>query len=312
MSLFPPKISDGATIGIVGPASPMITERLEKGITYLRDRGYQIKIGKHVHDVHGYFAGTDAHRIEDLNEMLRDPEIHAVFCTRGGYGTPRLLPQVDYEAMRRFPKPLVGYSDITALQLAIYARTGVVTFSGPMVAVEFGKGIETFTEANFWPLVTTDVENLMLRNRDKPLGVMRAGTARGSLLGGNLAMVCSLLGSRYSPDFTGAILVLEEIGEEPYRIDRMLTQLKLAGVFDKLGGLVLARFTGCEPTSDDPFLSLETAVHEITSGFDFPILTDLPYGHIDLKYTLPIGAEARLDSNLGVLELLPGATPEAV
>lgn len=281
----------------------MIEQRLSKGLHYLKERGYKIKLGKHVSDVHGYLAGQDADRVHDLNSMLCDPEVDAVFCTRGGYGTPRILPHIDYEVIKERPKILVGYSDITALQLAIFARTGLVTFSGPMVAVELGKGVAPFTEAHFWPLLTSANISLKMTARDGPLERLKPGRATGTLLGGNLAMVCSLLGTEYLPDLRGAILVIEEIGEEPYRLDRMLTQLKLAGVLAQAGGLVLGHFSGCEPSSGQPSLTVEEIVMNATAGLEIPVVAGLPYGHGEVKYTLPLGARACLDAETGVLEV---------
>ncbi len=308
MSTRPAKLPDGGTIGIVGPAGPMKTERLEKGVAYLKRRGYSVVLGQHVRDVWGYLAGHDRDRADDLNQMFMDPHIDAVFCTRGGYGSPRLLDFVNYEAIERRPKPLVGYSDITALQLAIFQRTGLVTFSGPMVAVEMGLGIEPFTESNFWPLLSGSRELRRFRSASGPLRILAGGTAEGPLLGGNLSLLCTLVGTEYMPNFEGAILVVEEVGEYPYRIDRKLVQLRLSGLLGSVSGIVFGQFTDCQPDTDSPDFTVAHVLADFAADLNIPIASGLPYGHEALKYTIPWGVRARLNAADGYLELLEPAT----
>jgi muramoyltetrapeptide carboxypeptidase len=307
LTVLPPKLNPGDAIGIVAPASPMIPERLAHGIRYLQKRGFQIKLGEHIHDLHGYLAGCDEDRVGDLNQMFLDDEVAAIFCTRGGYGVPRILPAVDYEAIRRRPKILVGYSDITALQLAIFKNTGLVTFSGPMVAVEMATAIPSFTEAHFWKMLSEPRAGFQMRVKSASGFCLRPGKAKGRLLGGCLSLICSLLGTPFLPDFRGAILFLEDIGEEPYRIDRMLTQLKLAGILNQVNGIVFGQFPECVPKSSGPSLNLSEVIAEVTADLPIPILVDFPYGHIDEKYTLPIGIEAVLEAEAGVLEIVEPA-----
>lgn len=302
-SLKPPRLQKGDMIGVVAPASPMKPERLQKGVRYLENLGYKIRLGESVEQIHGYFAGTDKARASDLNSMFADSAIKAIFCVRGGYGTPRLLPQIDYDLIKKKPKIIVGYSDITALQLAIYAKTSLVSFSGPMVAVEMGKGIETLTENHFWQALTSGEESLGFDGIAADTQVLNGGQAEGRLLGGNLAMLCSLLGTPYSPDLNNAILILEDVGEEPYKIDRYLNQLKNAGELSKISALVLGYFTDSKPTNE-PSLTIEQLVAELTSEFNIPIISNFPYGHVDVKYTLPIGALAHLDADIGKLQVI--------
>lgn len=304
MTLRPARLGPGATIGIVGPGSPMKPERLENGIRYLRQRGYKVKLGQHVRDVYGYLAGSDADRALDFNKMFRDPEVTAIISTRGGYGTPRILQQIDYDAVAANPKILVGYSDITALQLALFARTGLVTFSGPMVAVELGRGIDAFTEASFWRMVSSVDEEVKLTAENGPLLALHGGTAEGVLLGGNLSLLAALVGTEFMPDLNGAILVIEDVGEEPYKIDRSLTHLRLAGALEKVAGLVVGQMTDCQPDPSAPSLSIEQVLLDVTADLGIPVVTALPYGHEEVKYTLPIGCRARLDANAGYLQLL--------
>ncbi len=293
----PPRLRQGDTIGIVGPASPMIPERLQRGIAYLENRGFRIKKGKFINNVYGYLAGSDAERSDDFNLMFADPEVKAIFCTRGGYGTPRMLDLIDYDLIKNNPKIFVGYSDITALQLAIYRKTGLVTFSGPMAAVEMGKNIDTFTEEHFWELLSDRQPNYKMTGLDGHLHCVKPGKASGQLLGGCLSLLCSIIGTPFCPDFQNAILFIEDVGEQPYQIDRHLTQLRLAGILRQISGLVVGKFEDCEPQNDVPSLTIEQVLEDTTKELDIPILSGLPYGHIDVKYTLPVGAEAVLDSD---------------
>ena len=308
-NLIPPKLQPGDVVGIVTPASQPYgekRERYEKGIAYLREQGYEVVEGHNARAERGYLAGTDEQRAADLNDMFSNPEVKGIFCTRGGYGTLRLLDRIDYEAIRRNPKIFVGYSDITTLQLAIYQQTGLVTFSGPMVAVEMGKGIDKFTEHNLWRMITDEQP---LGEFPMPSGqqlkTYRAGQAEGRLLGGCLSLITPLLGTKYMPDFNNAILVVEDIDEDTYRLDKHFAQLRLAGVLQKLSGIVFGQFIDCEPKGEDapPFLTVEEVIADYIEGLNIPVVGKMPYGHGDVKVTLPIGAQVILDADSGKLLL---------
>lgn len=281
----------------------MMAERLHAGIHYLQNRGFQVKLGHHIHDVHGYLAGSDADRLSDFNEMFSDDEVSAIFCTRGGYGAPRILDHIDYDAIPKHPKILVGYSDITALQLAIFKQTNLVTFSGPMVAVEMAKNLDPFTESNFWKMLMEPLPGFQMRVQTGSSFRLKPGQARGRLLGGCLSLICCLLGTPFLPDFRGAILFLEDVGEEPYRIDRMLNQLRLAGILNDVNGIVFGQFPDCVPKSDAPSLSVPQLILELIANLNVPVIADFPYGHVDPKYTLPIGVEVLLDADAGSIEI---------
>jgi muramoyltetrapeptide carboxypeptidase len=302
--LKPPRLRPGDVIGLISPASQAVpAEKIEKGTRYLEGLGYRVKLGEHVAAQHGYFAGTDAERLSDLNAMLNDSRVKAIFAVRGGYGSPRLLPFVDYPAVRRQPKIVVGFSDITGLQLALFRRTGLVTFSGPLPGVEFWQKPDPYTEEQFWRLLTSTrrVGSLHNPNREKLRERIR-GRVQGRLLGGNLSLVVSNLGTRFSPDYKGAILVLEDVREEFHRIDRMFTQLRNAGILERINGLVLGLFTQCQPSDPArPHLKLAEIFAEVLSWVKVPTLEGLQYGHVPQKLTLPFGLEARLDSDRGTL-----------
>jgi len=303
LSILPPKLPDGGTIGIVSPASPMLPDRLANGEKYLRSKGYNVKLGAAAKLLRGYLAGSDQQRADDINRMFSDPDIDAIFCSRGGYGSPRILNLIDYKNIFQNPKPFVGYSDITALQWAIFAKTGLITFSGPMVAVEMAKKIPKLTEEMFWPLLKTQTKLLISHKKLEVLASFQEG-AEGRLIAGNLSLITSLLGTPFFPNIEGCVLAIEDIGEELYQVDRELTQLKNAGIFSKLRGLIIADFgevTDDAATADD----FKRTLREIASEFNLGIMFGLPYGHIDEKFTLPIGFQCKLDFVGSTLEVFP-------
>jgi muramoyltetrapeptide carboxypeptidase len=220
-----------------------------------------------------------------------------------------LLPHVDYRAIRRQPKILVGFSDITALQLALFRRTGLVTFSGPLPGVEFWRKPDPYTEEHFWRLLTSTRRVGPLPNPSaSPMKTRIAGRAEGRVLGGNLSLLVSNLGTRFSPDYRGAILVLEDVGEQFHRIDRMFTQLRNAGILDRINGIVLGQFTNCAASdAAKPHLKLNEIIGEVLSWLNVPVVEGFQYGHVARKLTLPIGLRARLDASRGTLTVLESA-----
>ena len=306
--LKPKKLRPGQLIGLIAPAGPILPrDRIQRAVTYLEQQGYPVVLGRHVEDQHGYFAGQDEARLNDLNAMLRNPQVRMIMALRGGYGCMRLLGSVDYRSVRRDPKILVGFSDLTALQMALYCRTKLVTFAGPMAAVEFSVPPDPLTEEHFWKAVTT---TRRLGKIPTPEIVHCCGSkaVEGVLLGGNLTTLASLVGTPFLPKFKEAILVLEEIDERPYRIDRMLSQLRLAGVLKALRGLVLGQFTQCENTdATRPSLSCEEVLQEFSTALAVPTLTGLLHGHVARKMTLPWGVKARLRTASCQLEVLESA-----
>jgi muramoyltetrapeptide carboxypeptidase len=302
----PPRLRRGDVIGLVAPASPpQSPDRIEKSVRYLEALGYRVKVGDHVLERHGFSAGTDAQRAADLNAMFRDDRIHAIFALRGGNGCCRLLPHLDYRAARRRPKILVGYSDLTFLQLALWRRSRLVTFSGPMPAVEFWDRPDPWTEEQFWGLLTSRAKRRTLPHPvDQPPTALRVGKADGRLLGGCFSLVMSLLATPYQPDFRGALLFLEDVREELHRIHRMLTHLDNAGLFQRLRGLILGQFTQATPEPQEPHFGLPQIYAETLESFTGPVLANLAYGHIPRKLTLPQGVLARVDAHRLKLELL--------
>jgi muramoyltetrapeptide carboxypeptidase len=295
----PPKLRKGSTIGLIAPAStPSTKEKIEKGAAYLEQFGYRVKFGEHIRKLHGYLAGTDEERATDFNNMVLDKDVKAIFAIRGGYGTPRILQMIDYRSLKQNPKIIVGYSDITALQLAIFRKIGLITFSGPMTGVEMWKGIDTYTEEHFWRLLTSTKKIGVLKNpNDEPLKILKHGKTRGRLLGGNLSMIACLMGTSFLPKLRNSILFLEDVEEAPHRIDRMLAQLLNAGILNELAGLVFSKFTDCNPANpSEPHLTIDQIQEEYAEKIKCPIVANFQYGHIPRKLTIPIGLQTTLDT----------------
>jgi len=305
MRLKPPALKKGDVIGIISPASsPDDFSRIEKGIAYLESLGYKVKLGKHIYKRFGYLSARDWERAEDLNDMFADPSVKAIICVRGGYGTPRMLDWVDYKIIRRNPKIFVGYSDITALQLAIFKKTGLITFSGPMLAVDM-YSFDSYAEEFFWKILTSRSKKIEIKNPDGvDLGILNPGRATGILLGGNLSLLASIIGTRYQPDFKDSILVIEDIGEEPYRIDRYLAQLKNSGILYKIKGCIIGQFTDCVPKEMEKSLTLEEIFEDYFGFLGIPVISNLSYGHIPQKITLPIGAKVKIDAKRGTITIV--------
>ncbi|MGV3774443.1 MAG: S66 peptidase family protein [Verrucomicrobiales bacterium] len=305
--IAPPGLFPADTIGLICPASPPNTpEKISQGAAYLERHGFKVRLGKHVHAQYGYLAGSDQERLGDLNEMIRDDEVKAIFAVRGGYGSPRLLRGVDYDCLKRNPKIISGFSDITGLQLAIAAQCRLITFSGAMPGVEFWKNPTDYTQDSFWKIFRREQTPFTLPNHEKDtVQVGKPGVAEGVLMGGNLALFAANLGTPYMPDLQGAILVFEDVDEFPYRVDRMLTQLRNAGVFEQIAGLVLGKFTHCVPKQPElPHLSIEQVLQDAVDMCPCPSILNLSYGHVANKMTLPLGCRVRLDTSFHGLSVL--------
>lgn len=310
--LAPEALRPGDRVGLVTPATYVSDpDRIALAIHTVEYFGLKYRLGRNVGKRTGYLAGDVAERVEDLHEMFRDPDIRGVFCIRGGYGSAALLDHLDYRLIRANPKVLVGYSDITALHLGIHRMTGLITFHGPMALADFTEYTERhFRRALFESKPLGAVTNPPVRNALRPehtLRAVRGGTARGRLLGGNLTMVTSTLGTPYEIDTRGRIVFLEDVGEEPYRIDRMLTQLHLAGKLEQAAGIVWGECLECVPRKFEPSFeatfSTGEVVDRILGRLKIPVLSGLTIGHTADQLTLPEGVMATLDAAAGTLIL---------
>ena len=226
----PRALEPGDLVALVAPSRPASERGPREAAAYLEQRGYRVDVSRAIHDRHFYLAGTDDTRADELNRVFADPEVRAVFCARGGYGSGRLLDRLDFAALQDNPKIVAGFSDSTALLLALYSRAGLVAFNGALADFDLGEVRDSLVEATLWPLLTSPEPLGEVPAAAESMGVVRPGAARGPLVPANLALLCSLLGTPFFPPLDGALLVLEDIDEYPYRIDRMLNQLRLAGV----------------------------------------------------------------------------------
>jgi muramoyltetrapeptide carboxypeptidase len=297
-SPLPPPLAPGARVALVAPAGPLKNPaELTAAMTHARALGWQPVAGKHALARYGYLAGTDAERLDDLNTALRDDTIDGVWCLRGGYGVMRLLDEVDYGALRRRPRVMLGYSDITALHAAIGLRSALVTYHGPNAR----GALSAFSRASLERAVVAQEDSCGTATGARTL---RGGRAEGRLVGGNLALLTALAGTPYAPDYRGAILVLEDVGEATYRIDRMLTQLRLMGALSQLAGLAFGQFTEGTAPHDAASRPLDDVLREAAGAAGVPAVTGIPIGHIDEQWTIPLGARAELDADAGTLNVM--------
>jgi muramoyltetrapeptide carboxypeptidase len=295
-----PTIPAGARVALVSPAGPLRGESdLQRAQDNVRALGWVPVVGPHALAREGYLAGTDGDRLADLNGALTDDAIDAVWCARGGYGAMRILDQIDYAALRRRPKPLIGYSDITALHAAMTTRCEIVTFHGPTA------------RASLTPISRTSLARALAGGDSCGTAAsaitLLAGRARGRLVGGNLALLCAVAGTPYAPDYRDAILVAEDVNEPVYRIDRMLTQLRLAGHLSTCRGIVFGQFTDLPTDSPEESLgarTLEDVLAEVAATLGVPCIAGAPIGHVADQWTIPLGADAELDANEHTLRIL--------
>lgn len=308
----PRVLRPGDTVGLITPstyvADPDKLILAERTITHF---GLKMKMGANVRKRTGYLGGSVQERLDDLHAMFRDPEVNAVFAIRGGYGSPQLLDRIDYGLIRSNPKVFLGYSDITALHLAIHRKAGLLTFHGPVTLAQFtGYTQDNLRKALFETAPIGRLSNPPESNELRPnhlLRTIRPGVARGPLLGGNLSLVAATMGTPFEIDTSGKILFLEDVGEQPYSIDRMLTQLRLAGKLDAAAGIVFGECAECEPRKFEPSFestfSLGEVLDDILGGLKIPVLTGLTIGHTADQLTLPLGVMAALDATKGELTI---------
>jgi muramoyltetrapeptide carboxypeptidase len=295
-----PTIATGAHVALVSPAGPLRGETdLEHAQENVRSFGWVPVVGPHALARDGYLAGADGVRLADLNAALTDDAIDAVWCARGGYGAMRILDQIDYAALRRRPKPIIGYSDVTALHAAMGTRCEIVTFHGPTARAS----LTPFSRASLAGALAGEDSCGVATNA----ATIHGGRARGRLVGGNLALLCALAGTPYAPDYRDAILIVEDVNEAIYRIDRMLTQLRLAGCLSTCRGIVFGQFADVPADSPEESLgarALDDVLGEVAGAANIPCIAGAPVGHVADQWTLPLGAAAELDADARTLRIL--------
>lgn len=296
----PHRLRPGDTVALISPGSYAPDEAVQKAYLNLEGLGLKVKPGKHLRAQRGFTAGTDQQRLDDLHGAFSDTEISAVWCVRGGYGCTRLLPYIDYALIRQYPKIIIGYSDITALIQAIHLETGLICFHGPVASA-------TFTDYAKGQLVkllmeTAPAHNIYVADGQKEKNdpeyqpvVIKSGKAQGILSGGNLSLLAAMAGTQHAFDFTDKLVFIEEVGERPYRIDRMLTTLLQASNLDKAAGIALGVFTDCQPKKDELSLSLMDTLKDRLGNLGIPVVYGLSFGHVSDNCTLPVGIPASLD-----------------
>lgn len=310
----PKRLQPGMTVGLVTPASNVPEDQeLYAAMDLVRSLGFSVKPAANLFSRTQYLAGTDQQRADDLNAMFSDPEVDAIFCVRGGYGSGRLLRYLDYDIIAANPKTLMGYSDITAILNAITLRTGLVTFHGPIAGGNFSDyTYQQYLKVLVKPTATTRIgEPPEFETRpgvvdwENRLTTIVPGVAEGHLLGGNLSLMVTLLGTPFEPRFEGAILFLEDVSEPPYSVDRMLTHLWMAGKLEQVAGIVLGKFT--DDDYDSNTFSMEQVLRDRLEPLGIPALRGAMIGHVEDKTVVPIGVRARLDVEAGALTLLETA-----
>jgi muramoyltetrapeptide carboxypeptidase len=310
----PAALRPGSVVGLIAPGSPIPDLRIEQAIKSMTNLGLKVRQGRNIREQYGYLAGSDEQRLADLHWAFSDPEIEAVWCLRGGYGCGRLLQRIDYDLIGRNPKIFIGYSDITALHLAIHKMTGLVCFHGPVAASDYPDETVAHAKAVLMEgkkpyLLQVPSPNADLPGQEyKPL-VITPGKARGTLTGGNLSLLAALAGTPWMPSLAGKIVFLEDVGEQPYRIDRMFVQLLQSTDLAQAAGIALGVFSDCEPKNSATIssFSFTEMLMDAMGKLGMPVLYGLPFGHVGHNATIPYEIEAALDAEQGSLTLLERA-----
>lgn len=305
----PQALKIGDTVGVIAPASPATEEKREVAKKALEELGFQVKMGQSCYSKRGYLAGSDALRAHDVNTMFADPEVKGIFCLRGGYGGGRILDRLDYELIRKNPKVFVGYSDITVIHIALNQKSDLITFHGPMAASNMVGDFDPYSREYLFRAVTFPKPmNTVFNPENEEIKTLVGGKAQGQITGGNLALIVSTLGTSYEIETKGKLLFLEDIDEKPYRVDRMLTQLLLAGKLREAGGFIIGDWQNCEADNPAESLTLQEVFEDILVPLGKPTLYNVKAGHCRPQLTLPLGVEGFIDGDEGKLVIKESAT----
>jgi muramoyltetrapeptide carboxypeptidase len=305
----PKRLIKDDTVAVIAPSSGVSAEDFEKALQNLADLGFKTKIGKSARARNGFLAGTDKERLDDLHQAFSDAEVKAVWCVRGGYGASRFLPDLNFNLIKKNPKILIGYSDITALHTAIYQNTGLVTFHGPVAASNFSDYtkkhvVNVLMNPSAPYKIELSPDNIAKESNLFKTEVIRSGKCRGELIGGNLSLLSALAGTPFGLRKTKSkLLFIEDVGEQPYRIDRMLTQLRQSIDMRQLAGIALGVFEDCNPKTNDT-QSLTDVLKDRLGDLGIPVIYGLSFGHIRDQFTLPVGIEAELDTENAAMTFL--------
>jgi len=304
----PKKLNRGDLIGVIAPSSPINnSEKINNAVKYFEAQGYPVLLAKSVFSERGYLAGDDELRLNDFHSMFANKNVKAIICLRGGYGSIRFIDKINFKLIRSNPKIFVGFSDITTLQLAILEKAKLITFAGPMISTYFGLDENAnFIEEQFWDMITSNKKKRRVVNpNSEKYFVLNKGRAEGRLIGGNLTSLIALSGSGFLPSFDNSILLLEEISEPPYKIDRMFNMLKRQNIIKKAKGIILGRFIDCyEQDSDKKTLTLNEVILDYFANIRKPVIYNVNHGHVNNNITLPIGARCKINTTKGFFEIL--------
>jgi muramoyltetrapeptide carboxypeptidase len=307
LPLKPRRLRPNSTVGLITPATQVSSSEVNEAVSKLTGLGLRTKLGKHVLDQYGYLGGQDRDRAQDINDMFANPNVDAIIAVRGGWGCNRLLEYLDYDLIRQNPKIIMGYSDITSLLNAIYAQTNMVTFHGAVGTSTWNPFTKDYLQRILFDGLATTLDNRNPLNSDPPtVRTIRAGVTEGVLVGGNLSVFSAMVGSPYLPDFEGKILFIEEVSEDVYRVDRMLTQLRTAGILSKIKGFVFGNCKDCAPKMS-PTLSMTDVLYDHIAPLGIPAWYGSMIGHITNKFTVPIGTRVEIDSVSGTIRMLEPA-----
>ncbi len=309
----PPRLKPGDTIGLVAPGSYIDGQQLNDSIKNLNELGFNVVYNNSILSKNGYFSGTDRQRASDVNQMFYRDDVKGIVCARGGYGCTRILALLNYNVIRTNPKVLIGYSDVTSLLYGIYKETGLICFHGAVGISSYNE----FTVDYFKKTLMDPEDKLELRNPEPESTdeefqphTIRGGIAKGELIGGNLSVVVSLIGTRYDVDTKNKIIFLEEMSEDPYRIDRMLTQMRMAGKFEGAAGVALGIFKDCKPSEKSSFdssFTLKEVLKNRLADLNLPVVYGMSFGHVKNKFVLPAGLKAELDTSKQTITFLETA-----
>jgi muramoyltetrapeptide carboxypeptidase len=304
MAIKPKRLQKGDMVGVIAPASPPNMEKLKRGIHFIKKLGLDVKLGSHLEKRMGYLAGTDEERLEDFHEMFANNKVKAIICARGGYGTARFASMIDYELIKKNPKIFWGYSDITFLHTAIHQKTGLVTFHGPMLGSDLGEEkVDPLSKQYFQQLFGTQI--ITYTNKISPLEVLVEGVASGPIVGGNLSILTSTLGTPFEIDTSGKLLLIEDVNEEPHVIDRMLNQLNMAGKFNNISGFLIGDFHNCSSRSEMA-ISLDEIINHYVNLANKPAIKGFKIGHCSPHISIPLGVCAVLNTFEKKLEVESG------
>lgn len=299
--ILPPRLKAGDTIALTAPAGAIFNEdSIEKATKSFEAQGFRVKHGATLTAKFGYLAGTDAVRAAEIGDFFADKDVKAIVAMRGGWGCARIVNLIDYDKIIVNPKILSGFSDITTLLHAIYVKTGIITFHGPVG----NSTLDGFTMENFLRIVKDGESLNMVQPTSDPVTTISEGKATGKLFGGNLSVLCSMIGTGYLPDFTNSLLFLEETEEEPYQVDRYLTQLELTGMVGRAAGIVFGKCTKCDAEEPDKSFFVEDVLLEKFNNLYIPVVSNFSFGHVKDKFTFPVGGMATLDTATSSVKLL--------